>query len=499
MSRTSNGLKAFGILLVLSILLFLSGSRAMAGLECENISITYGSCLGCHMAHVNIKAKNQIEKADLKISYDPEKLSFDYDQIPELFMMNSKSLAKEFASLISVDKDNGIISVSLDANGAPPIEAGATGRLFTLVFISKSVDPPEIKIECLGTDLTGWCQLPNCCNITIIPESGNVHPNEAIQFSARQDGFCRGDKTSGNKCYSWGVKADGTGSDIDANGMYKAGSKTGTDTVTVNDACNGNVSDTAVITIVPTSNTTKCDSNNDCIDELFCNGEEGCDEGNDECMPGETPCPEGLCDEDNDVCLIEPPCKIDTDCDDGIFCNGVEICDQNGVCQPGNGNPCIDDGLFCNGEESCDEGNDICMSSGDPCTPPEDCNENDDSCVPPEPLPEPLSFDLIPNTAIRSHWLPLPLFMLIVSTDADTNFNPATTVTFRGDAILSPPWTFVLSEDWIFVISLINPAGFAASDSTDIVVTTTVNEAITREGTANLKMSLLPFILDEKR
>ena len=47
-------------------------------------------------------------------------------------------------------------------------------------------------------------------------------------------------------------------------------------------------------------------------------------------------------------------CETNQDCDDGLFCNGNETCDTDHVCQPG-ASPYEDEGLFCNGEESCDE------------------------------------------------------------------------------------------------------------------------------------------------
>ena len=49
-------------------------------------------------------------------------------------------------------------------------------------------------------------------------------------------------------------------------------------------------------------------------------------------------------------------CTGDEDCDDDLFCNGAETCVDN-VCQAGT-DPCPDDGLYCNGTESCDEGGD---------------------------------------------------------------------------------------------------------------------------------------------
>jgi hypothetical protein len=230
---------------------------------------------------------------------------------------------------------------------------------------------------------------------------------------------------------------------------------------------------------------------------MFCNGEETCDEENDECLPGDDPCPSGICDEDNDICLIEilPECETDTDCDDGIFCNGEETCDLDGTCQSGSGNPCADDGLFCTGVETCDEGSDTCISAGDPCILPDICNETDDLCAePPIPGPEPLSVALIPNEAFRSHLIPLPLITLMTRTDENTVFDQTTTINFGDNTIITPPLTFVLSEDLVFIFAIINPAGFEATESSSVEVTVTVND---REGTATLILNTLPFIFGD--
>ena len=122
-----------------------------------------------------------------------------------------------------------------------------------------------------------------------------------------------------------------------------------------------------------------------CNDQLFCNGNERCDPVRD-CQPGIPPetddglaCTIDSCDEVNDRTVHEPR---DERCDDGLFCNGVEACDSILGCvnRPpptlDDGIPCTDDqcdeaenrvvhipqnvrcddGLFCNGRESCDPG-----------------------------------------------------------------------------------------------------------------------------------------------
>jgi hypothetical protein len=92
-------------------------------------------------------------------------------------------------------------------------------------------------------------------------------------------------------------------------------------------------------------------------DELFCNGEEWCDEQGDRCVHSGDPCaPDLICDEGRNLCV---GCTDDGDCRDELFCNGEETC-VAGVCQPGE-YPCRE------GEE-CDEENDVCYPEPVPDT-----------------------------------------------------------------------------------------------------------------------------------
>jgi len=132
-----------------------------------------------------------------------------------------------------------------------------------------------------------------------------------------------------------------------------------------------------------------------CADNLFCNGQERCDE-NAGCLPGEPvdcdgldgPCGEGVCDEQDDAC-VSVPANEGQACDDDLFCTVSTFCTQgacegsprdcslfNGTCLegaceeeedqcvsiPGNeGDPC-DDGNICTQEDSCTQG--VCLGSG---------------------------------------------------------------------------------------------------------------------------------------
>jgi hypothetical protein len=142
-----------------------------------------------------------------------------------------------------------------------------------------------------------------------------------------------------------------------------------------------------------------------CADDLFCNGEERCDDAG-VCVPGTPPCaPEQKCDEQDDECAS---CLVDDDCDDADPCTSDECidgaceyteipdcgsCDTSADCD--DGNPCTRDvcdaagfctymnkrsgkscsnGVFCDGEETCD-GNGNCVPGDPPCDPDEICVE----------------------------------------------------------------------------------------------------------------------------
>ena len=176
-----------------------------------------------------------------------------------------------------------------------------------------------------------------------------------------------------------------------------------------------------------------------------------------------------------DQCLNIPD---DSLCDDGLFCNGTETCNTLTGCQPGS-NPCAPLG--------CDEETDECVSADDQCPPGESCDE-DDPVSPGDDLS--LSFRLIPQVHLRSHWIPLPLFMFIFSEDEDTRFDSTTTVAFSGGDSVATPVRLVLSEKLVFVFSLIRAAGLGSSGTTEVDLTV---ETSTGAGTGVIQIITLPF------
>ena len=186
-------------------------------------------------------------------------------------------------------------------------------------------------------------------------------------------------------------------------------------------------------------------------------------------------------------------CTSDGECDDGMFCNGEETCVDN-FCQAGDPVVCDDDGLFCTGKEMCDETTEACVSSGDPCAGGQACDEESDACFYPA---SPLEFSLIPDSALRSHLIPLPLFMFIVSDDSGTEFDRSVEVSFSSDELKSLG-KLVLSKKVIFTLVLIRPSGVGVTGSTEVSVTVT-KTSTEEEGTIPFTLNMLPFILDQEK
>ncbi len=94
----------------------------------------------------------------------------------------------------------------------------------------------------------------------------------------------------------------------------------------------------------------QCTDNANCNDGLFCNGEETCVDGI--CVPGRKPCSKDeTCSEGNDTCEDSgtpplPECETDSDCTDGLFCNGEETCINN---------RCVDGTAPCSDSQRCME------------------------------------------------------------------------------------------------------------------------------------------------
>ena len=86
-----------------------------------------------------------------------------------------------------------------------------------------------------------------CC-VNIQHEALFIHTGQTLQFSATPSSDCN------TPCYNWEITEVGIdGSNIDSNGLYTAGDIPGTDRVTATDTCNGDITDTALVSVGPTS------------------------------------------------------------------------------------------------------------------------------------------------------------------------------------------------------------------------------------------------------
>ena len=121
----------------------------------------------------------------------------------------------------------------------------------------------------------------------------------------------------------------------------------------------------------------ECISNDECRDDVWCDGPEFCI--NNACESGQAPCEEDeICDEENERCV---DCLVNEDCDDENPCT-LDLCVAFDCSNPNfsDDTPCPD-GLFCNGDETCQDG--VCEDGEDVmCPEGETCNEDQDMCVP---------------------------------------------------------------------------------------------------------------------
>jgi len=128
----------------------------------------------------------------------------------------------------------------------------------------------------------------------------------------------------------------------------------------------------------------ECSIDNDCNDDLFCNGVETCQAGvcqsgnSTDCSVLNDQCTVGVCDEATDSC-VEQSSNEGLSCNDGLFCNQGETC-QSGVCAGGSALDCVGGNNSCV-TGSCNEATDSCNNSpvlnGTPCSDGQFCTIND--------------------------------------------------------------------------------------------------------------------------
>lgn len=363
MRKISFSLIMIFMFLVISFLLSISDSQVMAEWNCDNITIEYSSCSGCHAATINLPyTPNAIENGGMLVEYDADEFTYAGYSI-------SGCLTNDPGIEFNIeDRGSGLLYMSI-AGG--PIPAGSSGCLFEIILQKINPDnpnDPEVCIVDLENDLVDWCRLPTCCHVAVSPEETSVYPGESVQFSA-ESFYC-----SEEPIYTWevlgsmGNTCSIDGSTIDASGLYVAGNVESecTDTVKVTDTANADVQATAAVNILPTTTTTSIPTVTTTIpstvttsiprppkttttvkSDLECYQDTDCND--------ENPCTD-------DTCLLNECQYTNNDenrCDDGLFCNGDDTCNA-GSCTNHTGDPCIS-------PKACDEDRDVCMEPALPC------------------------------------------------------------------------------------------------------------------------------------
>lgn len=283
------------------------------------------------------------------------------------------------------------------------------------------------------------------CEVTIEPDAPTVAINQTKQFSAST--VCNGDSVTGS--YTWEVMDMGTtgssGSTIDANGLYTAGTTAGTDTVKVTDTVN-NVTDTTTVTVI-------------------------------ECEPEVT---------------ISPASPDPVDFGETIqfsattTCNGDPLTGSYSWAVTSTIGSSIDsNGLYTAGS----------TAGTDTVTVTDTANNNvtDTATVVVEP---PMSCVVSPDPMLRSNLIWLPVIPFVTIEGTDTNFAAfSTTISYSPDNAVIPLPPLVLSPTAIWQGMIVNPAWLAGVED-DQTVTATVTTGAEVVECDSFDINLLPFPLD---
>jgi len=220
---------------------------------------------------------------------------------------------------------NGCCEVTLVSNNYTAMIEKGTGPLFILKYeVSEEAplgecrnlntenvfvtDPDGNPLEAIS--LPGeFCfnSVPHSCKVTISPKSAQVFPGDTIQFSVSVGGTGCADP-----CYDWEAVGS-SGGIIDAHGLYRSGSIEGTDKVTVTDACNGDILDTATVIV-------SLDTDGDGIPD----DEDNCpDIANPDQVDSDSDGTGDMC----DIC----PNDSENDVDGDNICSDVDYCPQSNI------------------------------------------------------------------------------------------------------------------------------------------------------------------------
>ena len=148
---------------------------------------------------------------------------------------------------VEPDSDGDIIVGSVlfhaEAHGSPIIEIFPIPDFDTIVDCFANLYDSQIPVKTINS------QEP--CALTIFPSVTTVLPGDTIQFQVNEYGRCN------DPCYIWEVVGTSViENTITSHGLYTAGTSIGSDTITVTDMCNDDLSDSAIVNVVSIITTT---------------------------------------------------------------------------------------------------------------------------------------------------------------------------------------------------------------------------------------------------
>jgi len=317
---------------------------------------------------------------------------------------------------------------------------------------------PQDMAGNVGTTVSGTFMVSTCEPVvTIDPSSASVKAAETVDFSATTD--CNGDVTA-SAIYTWAISSGGgtagtgsgcTGSSIDADGLYTAGTPaSGTscvDTVVVTDTAHGSATDSADVTVSTCTDTVTVSPSSQTIEF------------------GQT-----------------QQFTASTDCG-GTSVSETYTWSVSGTCSGSN----IDSssGLYTAPSSGTSDCSDTVTATG------ATSGEQDTATVTVETG---VSMEVTPATLLRSRWIPLPVMMVI--TGDGTSFEAfVSTVTWSpvASVIALPPLIWGAESIWQTIF--VSPSWLAGAEAETLTVTVTTGSEMVTDTVA---IDMLPFILDEQ-
>ena len=231
-------------------------------------------------------------------------------------------------------------------------------------------------------------------------------------------------------------------------------------------------------------------------DRLFCNGKESCNEKDDVCLHSGNPCEEGKeCDEENDLCVPMPiPCEIGINPETAMVVSEQSLSltiSENGDCSDFDYEWSVVSNI---GSAINPNGNYIAGINADCSKETIDVIRVDDhangiSAEATVKVQCDRIVEVCPNIIFSSHWLPLPLILLIFSEQG--NFDSTSSLTFEPVGNISFLWSMGIG-DIMLALVLVEPN--AQEGSLRVTVETGTHMVTKKEA---LILFMLPWILEK--